>query len=215
VSVLDSLSIFQDDPLLHEPGTAYAYTSYGFNLIGAIVEAAAGQPFLDYLRDAVFYPLSMRDTTADFIKPIILQRASYYVRDASGRIVNAPYVNNSYKWAGGGLLSTTEDILRFANAHMSRDFLSDAARDLLFTEQITVTGERVGYGFGWFVQTDGDGRRLLGHSGGAVGGTSLMLIQPETRVAIVGLINLTSAQNGVLREVLRIFVEATEASLEQ
>ena len=98
---------------------------------------------------------------------------------------------------------------------MSRDFLSGAARDLLFTEQKTVSGERVGYGFGWFVQTDGDGRRLLGHSGGAVGGTSLMLIQPETRVAIVGLINLTSAQNGVLREVLRIFVEATEASFGQ
>ena len=214
-SVLDSLSIFQNDPLLHEPGTAYAYTSYGFNLIGAIVEEAAGQPFLDYLRDAVFYPLSMRDTTADFIAPIILQRASYYVRDASGQVVNAPFVNNSYKWAGGGLLSTTEDILRFANAHLSRDFLSDSARDLLFTEQKTVSGERVGYGFGWFVQTDADGRRLLGHSGGSVGGTSLMLIQPDTRVAIVGLINLTSAQNGVLREVLRTFVEAAEASFEQ
>ena len=86
--------------------------------------------------------------------------------------------------------------------------------DLLFTEQETVAGEGVGYGFGWFVQTDAAGRRLLGHSGGSVGGTSLMLIRPDTRVVIVGLINLTGARNGVLRDVLRIFVEAAEASFD-
>ena len=213
-SVLDALSIFKDDPLLHEPGTAYAYSSYGFNLISAVVEATARQSFLDYLRTAVLQPLGMRDTIADFVDPIISQRTRYYVRDATGQLVNAPFVNNSYKWAGGGLLSTTEDVLRFANAHLFGRFLSESARDLLFTEQETVAGEGVGYGFGWFVQTDAAGRRLLGHSGGSVGGTSLMLIQPDTRVVIVGLINLTGARNGVLRDVLRIFVEAAEASSE-
>ena len=45
-----------------------------------------------------------------------------------------------------------------------------------------------------------------------MGGTSLMLIQPDTRVVIVGLINMTGAKNRVLREVLQIFVEAVEAS---
>ena len=156
----------------------------------------------------------MRDTIADFVDPIISQRTSYYVRDVTGQLVNAPFVNNSYKWAGGGLLSTTEDVLRFANAHLFGRFLSESARDLLFTEQETVAGAGVGYGFGWFVQADAAGRRLLGHSGGSVGGTSLMLIQPDTRVVIVGLINLTGARNGVLRDVLRIFVEAAEASSE-
>ena len=211
-SVLDALSIFKDDQLLHKPGAAYAYTSYGFNLISAVIEGAAGQPFLNYLNDAVFDPIGMRDTTADFITKVIPQRTSYYVRDAAGNVVNAPFVNNSYKWAGGGLLSTTEDVLRFANAHLSDSFLSDEARGLLFTEQKTVEGKGVGYGFGWFIQSDDDGRLLLGHSGGSVGGTSLMLIQPDTGVVIVGLINMSGARNGVLREVLQIFVEAVEAS---
>tara|TARA_Y100000588_G_scaffold393793_1_gene511179 strand:- start:2477 stop:3352 length:876 start_codon:yes stop_codon:yes gene_type:complete len=211
-SVHDALSIFKDDQLLHEPGTAYSYTSFGFNLISAVIEGAAGQPFLDYLNDAVLDPIGMRDTTADFITKIIPQRTSYYMRDDAGNVVNAPFVNNSYKWAGGGLLSTTEDVLRFANAHLSDNFLSDAALDLLFTEQKTVEGKGVGYGFGWSIQSDDDGRLLLGHSGGSVGGTSLMLIQPDTRVVIVGLINMTGAKNRVLREVLQIFVEAVEAS---
>ena len=211
-TVLDGLSIFADDPLLHEPGTAFSYTSHGFNLISAVVEGAAKQPFLDYMRDAVFRPLGMRDTVADLVTPIIPGRTRYYVRDDAGRVVNAPFVNNSYKWAGGGFLSTTEDVLRFANAHLDDGFLSKSSRELLFTEQKTRDGEDVGYGFGWFIRTRDDGRRLLSHSGGSVGGTSLMVMEPETRVVVVGLINLTGADNGVVREVLDLFIDAAAAT---
>ena len=210
-TVLDGLSIFAGDPLLHEPGTAFAYTSHGFNLISAVVAAAAGRPFLDYMRAAVFRPLGMRETVADFVTPIIPGRTSYYVRDAAGRVVNAPFVNNSYKWAGGGFLSTTEDVLRFADAHLDDAYLSESARKLLFTEQRTLAGEGVGYGFGWFIGGDGDGRRLLLHSGGSVGGTSLMVMQPDTRVVVVGLINLSGANNTVVRDVLELFVDAAAA----
>ena len=211
-TVLDGLSIFADDPLLHEPGTAFSYTSHGFNLISAVVEGAAGKPFLDYMRDAVFRSLGMRDTVADFVTPIIPGRTRYYVRDDEGRVVNAPFVNNSYKWAGGGFLSTTEDVLRFANAHLDDGFLSKSSRELLFTEQRTRDGVGVGYGFGWFIRTRDDGRRLLSHSGGSVGGTSLMVMEPETRVVVVGLINLTGADNSVVREVLDLFIDAAAST---
>ena len=211
-TVLDGLSIFADDPLLHEPGTAFSYTSHGFNLISAVVEGAAKQPFLDYIREAVFRPLGMRDTVADLVTPIIPGRTRYYVRDDAGRVVNAPFVNNSYKWAGGGFLSTTEDVLRFANAHLDDGFLSKSSLDLLFTEQKTRDGEGVGYGFGWFIRTRDDGRQLLSHSGGSVGGTSLMVMEPETRVVVVGLINLSGADNGVVREVLDLFIDAAAAT---
>ena len=211
-TVLDGLSIFADDPLLHEPGTAFSYTSHGFNLLSAAVEGAAEQPFLDYMREAVFRPLGMRDTVADFVTPIIRGRTRYYVRDDEGRLVNAPFVNNSYKWAGGGFLSTTGDVLRFANAHLDDGFLSKSSRELLFTEQKTRDGEGVGYGFGWFIRTRDDGRQLLSHSGGSVGGTSLMVMEPETRVVVVGLINLSGADNGVVREVLDLFIDAAAAT---
>ena len=212
-TVLDGLSIFADDPLLHEPGSAFAYTSYGFNLLSAVVEGAAKQPFLDTMREAVFRPLGLRDTVADFVTPIIPGRTSYYVRDA-GRVVNAPWVDNSYKWAGGGFLSTTEDILAFANAHLDDGYLSEASRKLLFTEQKTRDGEGVGYGLGWFIRTREDGRRLLSHSGGSVGGTSLMVMEPESRVVVVGLINLTRANNDVVREVLDLFIDAAASRTE-
>lgn len=213
-TVLDGLTIFAEDPLLHEPGTMFAYTSYGFNLLSAVVEGAAKKPFLDYMREAVFRPLGLRDTVADFVVPIIAGRTSYYVRDDAGSVVNAPWVDNSYKWAGGGFLSTTGDVLAFANAHLDDDFLSEASRKLLFTEQKTRDGEGVGYGLGWFIRTREDGRHLLSHSGGSVGGTSLMVMEPESRVVVVGLINLTRANNDVVREVLDLFIDAAASRTE-
>ncbi len=210
-SVDESLTIFADDPLMHEPGTKYAYSSYGWNLISAVVEGASGDNFLDYVREHVFEPLGMHHTVADHPDSLIYQRVRFYVRGNNDALLNAPFVDNSYKWAGGGFLSTPEDLLRFANAHLSDDFLSEDARALLFTAQRTTEGEDTGYGFGWRVQTGQDGRPYLAHSGGSVGGTSLLIMQPDLGVVVAGTINLSSADLDIITEVLKLFVEAAAA----
>lgn len=207
-SVGESLRIFADDPLLHQPGTQYAYSSYGWNLISAVVEGASGQNFLDYMRQEVFRRLGLRHTVADHPDSLIYQRVRFYVRDANGELLNAPFVDNSYKWAGGGFLSTTEDLLRFANAHLTDDFFSEEARAVLFTEQHTTAGDGTGYGFGWGIQTGKDGHRYFSHSGGSVGGTSLLIMEPDARIVVAAMINLSSADLAVVREVLKLFVEA-------
>ncbi len=207
-TVENSLTIFAGDPLLHEPGTKFSYSSYGWNLISAVVEGASGQAFLDFMREEVFEPLGMRHTVADHPDSLIFQRVRFYVRGNNDALLNAPFVDNSYKWAGGGFLSTPEDLIRFANAHLSDDFLTDEARAMLFTTQRTHDGESVNYGFGWRVQTRQDGRRYLSHSGGSVGGTSLLIMQPDTRVVVAGTINLSRADLDVVNAVLRLFVEA-------
>ena len=51
--------IFQNDPLLFEPGTKYSYSTYGYCLLGAAVEAAADFKFVEYLRRNVFEPAGM------------------------------------------------------------------------------------------------------------------------------------------------------------
>ncbi len=211
-TVLSGLSIFAGDTLLYEPGTDYSYSSYGWNLISAVVEGASGQAFLDYMREEVFEPLGMRHTVADHPDSLIYQRVRFYVRGTGGDLVNAPFVNNSYKWAGGGFLSTPEDLIRFANAHLGADFLSDEARAMLFTSQRTRDGKSVNYGFGWRVQTREDGRRYLSHGGGSVGGTSMLIMQPDTRVVVAATVNLSRANLDVVFTVLSMFVEAAEGS---
>ena len=206
------LAIFAEDTLLYEPGTRYAYSSYGWNLISAVVEGAAGTPFLTYVRDAVFRPLGMHHTTADHVDSLITQRVRFYARDEGGRLVNGPFVDNSYKWAGGGFLSTAEDLLRFANGVVLGGFLAPEGRTLLFTEQRTRGGEGVGYGFGWAVSEDDAGRRVLAHGGGSVGGTSMLMVQPDAGVVVVMLANLSAADLSVVRDVFARFVEAAAAA---
>jgi CubicO group peptidase (beta-lactamase class C family) len=61
VAALPHLS---DDPLLFQPGTQYRHSKYGWILVSAAVETAAEQPFLTFMREQIFQPLGMKDTTA-------------------------------------------------------------------------------------------------------------------------------------------------------
>ena len=209
-TVADGLAIFAADTLLFEPGTRYSYSSYGWNLISAVVEGASGEDFLSYMRRRVFVPLGMRHTVADHVDSLITQRVRFYARNDDGTLLNAPYVDNSYKWAGGGFLSTTGDLLRFANAVVLGDFLPPEGKKLLFTEQRTTSGEGVDYGFGWRITEDEAGRRILMHTGGSVGGTSILAVHPDTGVVVAALVNLSGADLSLGREIFAMFVEAAE-----
>lgn len=192
-TVLEGLTIFQDDPLVHPPGTKFGYSSYGWNLISAVIEGAAGQEFLGYMNERIFRPLGMRETVADQNEKIIGHRARFYSRGSDKRLRNGPYVDNSHKWAGGGFLSTAEDLVRFGSAHLRGAFLKPATLEMLFTTQRTASGEETGYGLGWGVGKDSKGRRLVQHGGGSVGGTSMLMLYPESKVVVAVLSNLTNA----------------------
>lgn len=64
-SVQSSLTIFQDDTLLFEPGTDYSYSSYGYSLLSAVIEGASGESFLPFIQREVFNALDMRNTSPD------------------------------------------------------------------------------------------------------------------------------------------------------
>ncbi len=131
-SVEEAVSIFKDDPLEFVPGSAYRYTSYGYNLISAVIEGASKQDFLDYMSEHVFVPAGMSQTLADHVVPIIENRARPYDIE-NGELVNAPWVDNSVKWAGGGFLSTSEDLVRFGLLHLSTELLRSESIDLLWS----------------------------------------------------------------------------------
>ena len=191
-SVTDALSIFRDDPLMAAPGSAYLYSTYGFNLLSAVVEAASGEEFLDYMQDKVFTPVGMANTVADRASPLIEGRSGYY-QLVDGQLENAPWVDNSNKWAGGGFLSTSEDLVRFALAHLTDAHLKAETVALLWTPQKMTGGEATTYGIGWDIRNDPDGRRLARHSGGSVGGRTEMRIYRDSDMAIAVITNTSDA----------------------
>ena len=206
-TVLEGLEMFRDDALLSEPGTQYFYSSYGFNLLSAALEGAGGGGFLGQMEERVFEPLGMRNTCADQNRFIVFDRVRPYVVDDEGRFANAPYVDNSYKWAGGGFLSTAEDLVRFGLAHAEAGFLQAATLEMLHTSQTTRDGEDTGYGVGWRIATDGQGRRIVGHGGGSVGGSTWLAVYPDQGLAIAMITNLSDGPDFPAGQIVELFLD--------
>jgi CubicO group peptidase (beta-lactamase class C family) len=192
-TVRDGLAIFQDDSLLFPPGTRFSYSSYGWNLVSAVVEGAAGEEFLPYISADVFRPLGLTHTAPDRSDSVIPDRTQFYDADSTGAYHVAPAVDNSYKWAGGGFVSTAEDLVKFGSALMAPGFLRRETLDLLFTSQRTSAGEETGYGIGWFVKQDSLGHHWAFHGGSAVGGTAVLGVDRDARLVLALLTNLSDA----------------------
>jgi CubicO group peptidase (beta-lactamase class C family) len=209
-TVESGLEIFAEDTLLFEPETDYSYSSYGWNLLSAVLEGASGEDFLSFIEDEVFEPLGLRHTVADHNDSIVAHRTEFYEAERDGSIVNAPYVDNSYKWAGGGFLSTPEDLVRFGQAHMEPGFLQAQTLAELQTSQALRNGESTNYGIGWNSSVQDDGDTVLGHSGGSVGGTTLLVLIPEHDLVVAGVVNISGPAGAIVTRVAQVFEDHLE-----
>ncbi len=206
-SVKSGIAIFSKDSLLFEPGNKFSYSSYGFNLLSAAIEGASGEDFLPFIRREIFTALDMSSTCADKNDSIIFNRTSFYQLDSIDNIVNAPYVDNSYKWAGGGFISTTTDLIKFGEAMIKPGFLSDKTLHDITTSQVLNNGDQTGYGVGWS-SWNKDELQGYGHSGGSIGGITQFRIYPKENLVIVLLSNSSNTNYGnVTDRIVQLFME--------
>jgi CubicO group peptidase (beta-lactamase class C family) len=201
-TLADALAAFGPDPLEHEPGTKYLYSSYGFLLAGLAAERAANRELDDYMRDAVFRPLGMRNTHLDDARAIIPNRARGYALGTDGVLRNAPYLDTSGRWPGGGLVSTAEDLVRFAIGLPK--LLGPTSLATMWTPQLTREGASTGYGLGWTIGSF-EGSRQVQHGGAQSGFASVLRYLPEERIALAMLINRQGARHAELADrILRL-----------
>ena len=204
--VMSGLDIFKDSPLLFEPGERFSYSSYAWNLTSAVVERAAGEDYLSYMDKVVFGPIGMENTVADHFDSLIENRGRYYRVLEDKSAINAPFVDNSYKWAGGGFLSTSEDLVKYGFANMYATYLKPETIGLLQTSQKTNAGENTGYGIGWFVSDDPV--KMVGHGGGSIGGVTAFATFPDQELVIVVISNISNGRVQTLAEQLRDYLLA-------
>ena len=205
---MEPLKIFAGDPLLFEPGTRYSYTTYGFNLLGAAVEAASGEKYLDYVQAHVFQPAGMDHIRDDNAYALIPHRARGYRLTASGDIENCALADTSNKIPGGGLISTASDLVKFALAVNSGTLIKKETVELMLTPQHTRDGKATGYGMGFGVNQF-EGRRQAGHGGGQQGISTQLVFYPGEGVALAIMVNLEDARGLVelTNEVSKIALE--------
>jgi CubicO group peptidase (beta-lactamase class C family) len=107
-------------PLHHQPGTEFQY-GISSDILGAVVEKAAGRPLAAFLEERLLAPLGMSDTGFDVPDAKRARLAKTYTRDKQGLLVEAEAVSSSYAEpgrsfasGGGGMFSTAGDYARFA-----------------------------------------------------------------------------------------------------
>ena len=203
--VVDSLKVFANDPLLFKPDTDFSYSSYGFNLLSAVVEAAASKPFLEVMQAELFTPLQLVATGPDDKRRPAPGRASDYMnmlRD--GTVLPAPFTNSSGKWAGGGFRATPTDLARFGAALLQGEIIAPQTLQTMFTPRTLSNGKvnRQNYGLG--VRIDqitkaahpGKTWRAVHHGGVAVGSQAMLVMLPDQKIVVALSANATTQPPG-------------------
>ena len=193
-TIKESLQVFENDPLVFEPGKGYLYNSFDFVLLSLAMQEASGVPFEPYVKDKILDPLGMKNT---FQPPCHSERSrrafetKYYTKTPIG-FKKAMEVNNFYKLAGGGYLSTSEDIARLGQAILDKKLLRLETYKQLLSAQL-INQKSTYYGLGFQVSEDNLGRNFVGHVGSSVGAYSNLFVYPKEEMVVSVLINCTDS----------------------
>lgn len=227
LTIVDSMSIFKDEPLLHEPGTKFNYTTYGYSVLGCVIEGASNMSYEDYMREKVFGPSGMSSTRTDNFRMIIPNRARGYSRldqqtynalpEAAkriakpGEIYNAALHDTSMKVPGGGLVSTAVDLVKFGIGVNTGALIKKSMVDQMWTEQKTKDGKGTSYGLGWGL-SELSGLKLILHSGGQAGTSTLLIMLPEKGVIVAAMANLDGASlNNLTQQIAKLLLAQNNA----
>ena len=205
-----------DTELVVEPNTRLKYSNVGFAMLGALIQAVAGQPYVDVVTANVIARVGMLATWADYGPAVATRLAASYSPRIEGTrwVLSAPETTGALA-AATGVCATPEDMCRFAAAHYAGcDTLLNETlkREAHRGQWVVTTGQDVGVEMGLgFHALIVDGRRYVGHGGSVGGYKSETLFDPDAKLAVSIMANCADAPSvemvrGIL-QVLHYFEE--------
>jgi serine beta-lactamase-like protein LACTB, mitochondrial len=198
------IKFFANDPLVAPPGTHFHYSTQGYTLVGCAIEGASGEKYVAFVRDHVLVPSGMSHTLADDQYAVIPNRTRFYSKDKSSAVVNADFLDSSYKIPGGGWISSADDMARFEVAMLNDHLVRRATRDLMWTPLKPADGSEDSYGLGWGAR-NAAGVFEVGHGGSQQGTSTYILIAPSEGAGVVVLINMDEVDASTLaHELMKI-----------
>lgn len=188
------MRLFENDPLVSAPGARYSYSSYGYDLLGAVIQAASGQTYTDDVSRALLNSLHLDSTGFDDVRRVLPHRARRYsfydpaTFDEKSEPVRVPEWDYSHNLAAGNMFSTAEDLVRFGSAFVRPGFLT---RDgwLLLTTRPRIGGVESPMSFGWFVSEKDQTPREIHTSGSNAGVQAALYVYPDSSLVVAVLSN--------------------------
>ena len=197
----DALATFADEPLLFEPGTRYRFSTYGWILLSAVVEAAAKEPLRAFLTREILDPLGMASTVVDDGAEVP-EITSFYIPRASMQtklgVRKVSRTNNSCLAGAGAFFSTPSDMVRFGSAMLKPGLLKADTIALLETPLRLQSGASTDFALGWKierVQMAGESARMVAHRATPNGSTIALLLFPDQGVVVAAASNIAPGQD--------------------
>lgn len=174
-------------PLMFTPGTRWSYSS-SLEVVGRIIEVVSGQPLDRYMGEQIFEPLGMHDTSFrvnddvdDRVVTLYEQGPDGRLKPTTGGLLTMYEPQARFLWASGGLLSTPDDFLRFAQMLLNGGELNgvrvltrervaqmmspQVVEALLPHPRTSLVNEGYGFGFAGSVLVDPSRSQLPGAAG--------------------------------------------------
>ena len=185
------IAVFKDQPSDFPPGTDWKYDNSGYVLVGAIIETVTGKPWYEAINEIVLAPLSLKHTGYGADLQLIPGRAAGYSDDGQGHTTNAVYLSMTQPSAGGGMVSTVDDLFHWMRALHTGKALDADSYHRMITPVPTPSGKPTDYGYGMSTRTL-RGDQAFEHSGGIPGFASDTIYFPASAVSVVVLANTDS-----------------------
>ena len=194
-SLTESATIFQDRDLVAIPGTAENYTTYGYVVLGMVIESVSGQSYEEYMKEHIWEAAGMTNTGVEHLNENYENKSSFYRKTKRGKIKLAKTNNLSNRIPGGGLHSTIDDLLKFGKAVINHQLINAETFKMMMKEPgLAYDGNP--YGMGWFLYgKNPDLGQVYGHGGGQTGCGAVLFIMPEKNTVIVVMSNTAHTQD--------------------
>jgi len=170
---------FWNDNLICTPGTEYNYSTHGYTLAGAALEAAGGDDIKDLVRKRLTNPYGLGTLGPQNFSSSV-HRMSIYSSDNDK--VSTP--NNDWKVLGGGIDSSATDLARFGAKLIGGQILNAADR----AEMWTAPDGLASYGYGWDLGSE-DGTQVVAKGGSWTGNLAYLRLYPEKGISVAVMIN--------------------------
>lgn len=142
------VDLFKNEALEFAPKTGYKYSNSGYILLGYIIEKVTGKSYANYMEEAIFKPLGMKNTQYDNALSLVPGRVPGYT-PRNGVYRNADYLSMTVPYAAGALISTAEDLQKWYIGLHNGKILRPETLKKAFSSYSLENGQLTGYGYGW------------------------------------------------------------------
>lgn len=186
-SVSEFLASAAAMPLQSSPGTRFAYSNLGYDLLSIIVSRVSGQTYGEFLQARIFKPAGMSATRMIDRTAIVPNRAQGYLWTRGELRLCLPYSPTRFR-GSASLQSTLRDLIRWDAALNGDALLTPDSRKQMWTSGLLKDGKATGYGFGWEI-AEVNGHRLIAHNGAMNGFLSSLQRYPDDHLTVIVTIN--------------------------